>query len=54
MAAQSKDPVERFKLCIIASLCNFYTSPNFYKGLNPILGETLSASYNDGTLCYVE
>lgn len=54
MAAKSSDPLERFKLCIIASLCNFYTSPNFYKGLNPILGETLQASYNDGTQCYVE
>jgi hypothetical protein len=48
-AASLDDKVERFRLLITAALGNFPVANSFLKPLNPILGETLEASYLDGT-----
>ncbi|KAM3146116.1 hypothetical protein pb186bvf_001773 [Paramecium bursaria] len=53
-AAMTSDPIERFKLLICATLGNFYINCSFLKPLNPILGETISGSYSDGTKVYAE
>jgi hypothetical protein len=44
-----KDPVERFKLVIVAALSCFHKSSNFWKPLNPILGETYELDWTDGS-----
>lgn len=54
LAASKTDPLERMKLVITASICSFYYTNTFLKPLNPILGETLQAYYNDGTQIYCE
>ena len=43
------DPIERLKLLITATLGYFSVANTFLKPLNPILGETFEAAYNDGT-----
>lgn len=48
------DPLERFKLVVTAILGSFLWTNTFLKPLNPILGETLEAKYNDGTLVWAE
>ena len=54
-AAQDNiDPVERLKLVITATVANFYINCSFLKPLNPILGETISGTYSDGTKLYGE
>ncbi|CAD8105315.1 unnamed protein product [Paramecium primaurelia] len=53
-ATQEKDPIERLKLIICATLGNFYVNCSFLKPLNPILGETISGFYQDGTIAYAE
>lgn len=53
-AAQEKDPVERLKLIICASLGHFFINLSFLKPLNPILGETCEATYPDGSKLYAE
>ena len=42
------------KLVIVATIGNFYINCSFLKPLNPILGETIHASYPDGTQLYAE
>lgn len=54
IAAQTNDYVERMKLLITASFANFPVANTFLKPLNPILGETFSGSYIDGTKLYGE
>lgn len=54
-AAQSDtSPLERVKLVLTATIANFYINCSFLKPLNPILGETISARYPDGTQLYGE
>ena len=65
-ATMTSDPIERvyiifliffltkIKLLICATLGNFYINCSFLKPLNPILGETISGSYSDGTKVYAE
>lgn len=53
-ACSEENPIERLKLVICATLGNFYLNCSFLKPLNPILGETISGSYIDGTICYAE
>lgn len=53
-AASNSDPVERMKYLICATLGNFYVNLGFLKPLNPILGETCSGFYPDGTKLYAE
>ncbi|EAS07563.1 oxysterol-binding protein (macronuclear) [Tetrahymena thermophila SB210] len=54
LASQSNDPLERMKLSITASISSFPIANQFYKPLNPILGETLEGSYPDGTQLFAE
>lgn len=53
-AALSRDPLERFRLTVVAVLSSFYYTNQFLKPLNPILGETLYAEYPEGTKVYAE
>ncbi|CAD8133891.1 unnamed protein product [Paramecium octaurelia] len=53
-ATMTPDFLERFKLVITATLSSFFWTNTFLKPLNPILGETLQANYNDGTQVYCE
>ena len=41
-------------MLICATLGNFYINCSFLKPLNPILGETISGSYADGTKVFAE
>ena len=54
LALKTSDPVERFKLYIVASLCYFFKTTSFAKPLNPILGETCTGQYDDGSHFYLE
>lgn len=49
IAGLTKDPLERFKLVIVATISCFHNSSHFLKPLNPILGETFEMLYNDGS-----
>ena len=49
LAAQTTDKVERMRFVITAIISNFIVSNTFLKPLNPIVGETYEASYNDGS-----
>lgn len=40
LAVKTDDLLERFKLLITATICNFPVANGFLKPLNPILGET--------------
>lgn len=53
-ATLSTNLVERFKYLICATLGNFYINCGFLKPLNPILGETCTGIYPDGTRLYAE
>lgn len=48
-ANMQSDPLERFKLAMVAFLGSYSWTVEFLKPLNPILGETLEGSYNDGS-----
>jgi hypothetical protein len=54
LAQKSTDPLERFKLYFVASICYFYLTTSFAKPLNPILGETFTGYYDDGGRMYLE
>ena len=58
MAIKTTDPLKRFQLFTISQICSLYHGDGgrtyFQKPLNPILGETISGFYQDGTLCYGE
>ena len=53
-AAQISDPIERLKLTVVGTISSFVHTSTFLKPLNPVLGETLSASYEDGTELFSE
>lgn len=53
-AVEAKDPLERFKYVITNTISAFYYISMFVKPLNPVIGETLEASYTDGTQVYCE
>lgn len=53
-AAISNDPLERLKLLITTCFSSFFWTNTFLKPLNPILGETLQAQFNDGTEVFCE
>lgn len=49
LASLQNDPLEKFKLVIVATVSCFHNSQHFLKPLNPILGETYEMLYNDGS-----
>ena len=53
-AALTRDPVERMKHVITASISFLYPCHSWGKPLNPILGETYQAYLPDGSLVSVE
>ena len=53
-AALAKDPVERMKYVMIASMAFIGPCHTFDKPLNPILGETYQGELPDGAQIYVE
>lgn len=53
-AALATDPVERLKFVIVQSISFLYTTHNWVKPLNPILGETFTCTHDDGTIVYME
>ena len=53
-ATETKDPIERIKFVICATLGQFFINLSFLKPLNPIIGETCQGSYPDGTQLYAE
>jgi hypothetical protein len=53
-AALSKDPIERMKYVMIASIAFIAPCHSFDKPLNPILGETYEGSLPDGSNVYME
>jgi hypothetical protein len=48
-AAMTDDPIERFRLVMVATICNYIQANTFLKPLNPILGETFEGEYEDGS-----
>ena len=48
-AALSPDPIERMKLVMVASISYIKPCHTWGKPLNPILGETIQASLDDGS-----
>ena len=53
-AALATDPVERMKYVMVTSLSFVYPCHTFEKPLNPILGETHQAYFDDGSYVYME
>lgn len=53
-AYEEKDPVERLKLVICATIGHFFINLSFTKPLNPILGETCYGTFPDGSELYAE
>jgi len=53
IAGTIKDPLEKFKLVIVATLSCFHSSSHFLKPLNPILGETYEMLFNDGSKVFI-
>jgi len=53
-AAILTDPVERIKYIICSFIGTFVYTTHFLKPLNPFLGETYNATFEDGTLFYAE
>ena len=53
-AAQVQDPIERLKLAVVGTISSFVHTSTFLKPLNPILGETLTASFEDGMQLFSE
>lgn len=53
-AKNEKDPVERLKWVIAASISSYYLCTNQNKPFNPLLGETHQGSFPDGSRFYCE
>jgi uncharacterized membrane protein len=53
-AALAKDPVERMKFVMVASVAFIWPTHTFDKPLNPILGETYQGELPDGSKIYME
>ena len=49
LASIQNDPLERFKLVVVATLSSFHKSSHFIKPMNPILGETYDMLFSDGS-----
>jgi hypothetical protein len=54
LANVSKDPLEKFKFIITASMACFHQNSELLKPINPILGETFETMYEDGSKVYLE
>jgi len=54
LAAESSDPIQRFKFYVVSSIAYYYLTNSFAKPLNPILGETMHGHYNDGSQLFLE
>jgi len=54
IASKQVDPLERFKLVVVATLSGFHKSSHFLKPMNPILGETYNMVYEDGSKIYLD
>lgn len=52
--ACDKDPLEKMRITVVASLAGFYCSAVFLKPMNPILGETYECMFSDGSKMYLE
>lgn len=52
--ACDKDPLEKMRITVVASLAGFYCSAVFLKPINPILGETYECMFSDGSKMYLE
>mmetsp|Transcript_6013 Transcript_6013/g.18121 ORF Transcript_6013/g.18121 Transcript_6013/m.18121 type:complete len:476 (+) Transcript_6013:122-1549(+) len=53
-AASVSDPIERIKLVAAFIVAGFHRSASLAKPFNPILGETYSAVWSDGTVVHLE
>ena len=53
-AAMTNDLLERFKYVITASISTYHCSSHFLKPMNPVLGETYEAVWEDGSQIYLE
>jgi len=53
-AALSKDPIERMKYVMVASIAFIGPTHTWDKPLNPILGETYQGELPDGSKVYME
>jgi len=54
LASLTPDPLERFKLVIVATMSCFHKSALFLKPMNPVLGETYEMLWEDGSKIYLE
>lgn len=52
--AVNQSPLEKMRLVIVAVFSGFHSSCFFMKPLNPILGETYTCCYEDGSRLYLE
>lgn len=53
-AAATHDKVERFKLVVTFGLAGMYCAMQQLKPFNPLIGETLEATLEDGTIIFIE
>jgi Oxysterol-binding protein len=53
-AAAATDPIERIKYCMTFLVSGLHRGCTNWKPFNPILGETLQASYPDGSQIFME
>eukprot|EP00826_Nyctotherus_ovalis_P035735 TRINITY_DN3093_c0_g1_i5.p1 TRINITY_DN3093_c0_g1~~TRINITY_DN3093_c0_g1_i5.p1 ORF type:complete len:481 (-),score=161.09 TRINITY_DN3093_c0_g1_i5:30-1472(-) len=53
-AASTQDKVERFKLVVTFGLAGMYCAMQQLKPFNPLIGETLEATLEDGTIIFIE
>lgn len=53
-AAQTTDPVERFKIVVAFALASLHLQVTEKKPFNPILGETCQLHFDDGTEIFLE
>jgi len=54
LALKTKDPLVRFQYFVVATLAYLWCYNSYAKPLNPILGETLNAHFEDGSQVYCE
>jgi hypothetical protein len=54
LAMMQIDPIEKFKLAIVATISCYHASSFLLKPLNPIIGETYEMMYEDGSKIYLE
>lgn len=54
IANKLNDPLERFKLVVVACISGYFRASSFIKPLNPVLGETYEMEFEDGSQVYLE